>query len=82
MSLKFIQFRDFEYLVEGNAIPTNVMKTVKVRVIDESEEYLGSLRFGLYKDIGGDSLKECISDIISQNYPTFKSYESEILKIK
>ena len=82
MSHLFVEFRDFEYINENVAVSEKVVKKVYTKVLDENENYLGSLRIGLYNDFDGEKLKGCISDIISQNYPKFKSYESEITKIR
>lgn len=82
MSHLFVEFNDFEYIKENVAISDKVVKTVYVKVLDDNQNYLGSLKFGLYNDHEGEKLKNCISDIICQNYPKFNSYESEISKIK
>lgn len=81
MSHKFVQFKDFEYLTESKSTPANIKVIVYVKVVGDKDESLGSLRFGLYQDLIEVTLKECISDIVSQNYPKFKAYESEIIKI-
>lgn len=81
MSHSFIEFRDFEYIKEVVSVSEKIVKTVYVKVLDNNEEYLGTIRFGLYTDFEGVKLNNCISDVVSQNYPDYKSYESEITKI-
>lgn len=81
MSHLFIEFRDFEYMQGNVSVSEKVVKTVYVKVLDKNKEYLGSIKFGLYNDYVGEKLKNCISDVICQNFPEFKSYESEITKI-
>lgn len=81
MSHLFIEFRDFEYMKGIGSVSEKVAIIVYVKVLDKNQEYLGSIRFGLYNNFEGEKLKNCIIDIVSQNYPEFKSYESEIIKI-
>lgn len=80
MSHLFIEFRDFEY-IKDVTISQKIVKTIYVKVLDKNEKYLGSIRFGLYTDIEGKELKSCINDVVSQNYPEYKSYESDVTKL-
>jgi hypothetical protein len=81
MSHLFIEFRDFEYMKGIESVSKKVVIIVYVKVLDKNQEYLGSIRFGLYNDFEGEKLKKCISDIVSQSYPEFKSYESDIIEV-
>ncbi|MDD4823547.1 MAG: hypothetical protein PHI48_13450 [Bacteroidales bacterium] len=83
MSHLFIEFRDFEYINRNGIVSVSekVVITVYVKVLGKNEEYLGSLNLGLYNNYEGEKLKKCINDVICQNFPEFKSYESVITKL-
>lgn len=81
MSHTFFEFRDFEYMNEFASVSEKVVITVYVKVLDKNQKYLGSLKFGLYKNYESKDLKDFINDVIFQNYPDFKTYQSQIIKL-
>jgi len=80
MKQTYVEFKDFEY-VEYGVLPSEEVKiNIYVKVLDINDEYLGSLNWGIYKDLDDEALKECISDIVNQNFPSYKSYNKIIFK--
>lgn len=73
----FREYIDYIYLKSDEKPDVDIVSSVYFKVLDDNDDYLGSIRIGFLKDFKDYEKKDIIQETINNNYLSFGRYTIE-----